>query len=238
MPCGIPILASNMSQGLMMSRPELVIFDWDGTLMDSVGQIVASLLYAAARYDLPLTADAAANIIGLGLPEAMAVLFPDHPHLRDPIQAVYAQHYVAHSQTGTGLFAGIEPLLVGLHERGVRLAVATGKSRAGLDRVLAQSGMAARFDVTRCAGETTSKPDPHMLQEIMQVTGLTPQQCVMVGDSIYDLEMAQRMGMPSVGVTYGVHQAHQLKAYQPVALVDTVAQLAAWLDEYSQPTRR
>jgi phosphoglycolate phosphatase len=215
-----------MSNRLMLVRPELVIFDWDGTLMDSVGQIVDSLLYAAAVYALPLTADAAANIIGLGLPEAMAILFPDHAHLRDEIQAVYAQHYVAHSQTGTGLFAGIAELLAALNARGIRLAVATGKSRAGLDRVLAQSATGHHFTVTRCAGETTSKPDPHMLQEILQVTGLTPQQCVMVGDTTYDLEMAQRIGMPSIGVTYGVHTAAQLQPYQPVAVVDSVGALA------------
>lgn len=208
---------------------ELIIFDWDGTLMDSVGQIVDSLLYAANLYQLPLSPEAAANIIGLGLPEAMAVLFPQHAHLRDEIQAVYGQHYVAHSQHGTGLFAGIAELLMTLHARGVRLAVATGKSRAGLDRVLAQSGLAHLFEVTRCAGETTSKPDPHMLREILQQTGLPAQRCLMVGDSSYDLEMAQRIDMPSLGVTYGVHQAERLNAYAPRALVDSVPQLTNYL---------
>jgi phosphoglycolate phosphatase len=212
-------------------RPELVIFDWDGTLMDSVGQIVASLLWAAEQQGLSLTETAAANIIGLGLPEAMAVLFPDHPHLREPIQADYSSHYVANSLNGTRLFAGIEPILDQLQAAGVRLAVATGKSRIGLDRVLDQSQTHAYFEVTRCAGETRSKPDPQMLSEILQVTGLSAAQCIMVGDTTYDLEMAARIGMPSIGVTYGVHDAQTLQPHQPLAMVDSVDDLGRVLQQ-------
>jgi len=205
--------------------PKLVIFDWDGTLMDSVGQIVESLLAAAAQYEIDLTADAAANIIGLGLPEAMAVLFPQHPHLHNDIQAAYAAHYVPRSQQ-TRLFEGVEMLLQQLQQQGVILAVATGKSRAGLDRVLADSGIADYFSVTRCASETRSKPHPQMLQEILEVTGIAAADAVMVGDTSYDLEMALRIDMPRIGVGYGVHSADRLQQYQPLAIVQDVANLS------------
>ena len=207
--------------------PKLVIFDWDGTLMDSVGQIVQSLLYAAAQFELPLTAQAAANIIGLGLPEAMAALFPSAPRLHAEIQAAYSAHYVAHSQQ-THLFLGVEALLAQLQQQGILLAVATGKSRAGLDRVLTDSGIGGYFCVTRCASETRSKPDPLMLQEILAVTGLQAGQALMIGDTSYDLDMAQRIAMPRIGVSYGVHSAERLQQYQPLAVVDDVASLMDW----------
>jgi phosphoglycolate phosphatase len=210
--------------------PKVVIFDWDGTLMDSVGHIVDSLMYAANLYELPLTRHQAANVIGLGLPEAMAALFPHHPHLCAEIQAEYSRHYVANSSQ-TQLFAGIPELLDDLDAKGVLLAVATGKSRAGLDRVLAQSGTTDRFAITRCAGETQSKPHPQMLQDIVEYLGLPPNQCVMVGDTTYDLEMAANMGMPSIGVSYGVHPAAQLQQYHPRAVVDDVWALRALLLE-------
>ena len=209
---------------MLMQPPKLVIFDWDGTLMDSVGQIVESLLAAAAQYEIDLSASAAANIIGLGLPEAMAMLFPQHPHLHNDIQAAYAAHYVPRSQQ-TRLFDGVEPLLQQLRQQGVLLAVATGKSRAGLDRVLADSGIADYFSVTRCASETRSKPHPQMLQEILAVTGIAAADAVMVGDTSYDLEMAQRIAMPRIGVSYGVHSVDKLNRYQPVAVVDQVLKL-------------
>lgn len=210
---------------MFAQAPKLVIFDWDGTLMDSVGQIVESLLAAAAQYEIDLSADAAANIIGLGLPEAMAVLFPQHPELHTEIQAAYAAHYVPRSQQ-TRLFDGVEALLQRLQQQGIVLAVATGKSRAGLDRVLADSGIAAYFSVTRCASETRSKPHPQMLQEILDVTGIVAADALMVGDTSYDLEMAQRIAMPRIGVSYGVHSAERLQQYQPLAVVRDVAGLS------------
>ncbi len=205
--------------------PKLVIFDWDGTLMDSVGQIVDSLLFAAAQHQIALSADAAKNIIGLGLPEAMAVLFPLHPQLHTELQAMYATHYVQHSQQ-TPLFEGVESLLAQLQQQGTVLAVATGKNRSGLDRVLAYSGIASYFSVTRCASETHSKPHPEMLQQILHATGVSADQAVMIGDTSYDLEMAQQLQMPRIGVSYGVHSADILHKYQPLAVVDDVAGLA------------
>jgi phosphoglycolate phosphatase len=204
--------------------PKVVIFDWDGTLMDSVGHIVDSLMHAANLYELPLTREQAANVIGLGLPEAMAALFPYHPHWRAEIQAEYSRHYVANS-SHTALFAGVPELLDALDQQGILLAVATGKSRAGLDRVLAQSGTTDRFAITRCAGETQSKPHPQMLQEIVAYLGVTPDQCIMVGDTTYDLEMAANIAMPSIGVSYGVHPPALLQQHRPRAVVDDVPSL-------------
>ena len=204
--------------------PKVVIFDWDGTLMDSVGHIVDSLMHAANLYELPLTRHQAANVIGLGLPEAMAALFPHHPHLRAEIQAEYSRHYVANSSQ-TQLFTGVPELLDALAQQDILLAVATGKSRAGLDRVLAQSGTIDRFAITRCAGETKSKPHPQMLQEIVAYLGVTPDQCIMVGDTTYDLEMAANIAMPSIGVSYGVHPPALLQQHRPRAVVDDVPSL-------------
>ncbi|MEC7118801.1 MAG: HAD-IA family hydrolase [Pseudomonadota bacterium] len=209
----------------MNQPPKLVIFDWDGTLMDSVGQIVDSLLHAATQYQIPLSADAAKNIIGLGLPEAMAALFPAHPHLHTEIQASYAAHYVPNSHRAR-LFDGVEDLLQQLHQQGTQLAVATGKSRVGLDRVLNESPIASLFQVTRCASETRSKPHPQMLEEILAVTGVAAADAVMVGDTSYDLDMAQQIQMPRIGVSYGVHSPEILHRYQPVAVVDDVSGLA------------
>jgi phosphoglycolate phosphatase len=204
--------------------PKVVIFDWDGTLMDSVGHIVDSLMHAANLYELPLTREQAANVIGLGLPEAMAALFPHHPHLCAEIQAEYSRHYVANSSQ-TQLFTGVPELLDALAQQDILLAVATGKSRAGLDRVLAQSGTIDRFAITRCAGETKSKPHPQMLQEIVAYLGVTPDQCIMVGDTTYDLEMAANIAMPSIGVSYGVHPPALLQQHRPRAVVDDVPSL-------------
>lgn len=203
---------------------DLVIFDWDGTLFDSVQQIVESLQYAASQYQINLAAEDAKNIIGLGLPEAMQALFPQVPELQGQIQAAYASHYVANSHRQSW-FEGIEGLLDALQTRQIPLAVATGKSRAGLDRVLAQTNSHARFVVTRCASETLSKPHPMMLAEILKETGVAANRAVMVGDTTYDMEMAANIGMPRIGVTYGVHQAQQLALHDPVRIVKSVAEL-------------
>lgn len=208
----------------MNTQFDLVIFDWDGTLFDSVGQIVASLQFAAKKYQQPLTDDAAKSIIGLGLPEVMQVLFPQVPELQDDILQCYANHYVENS-TGNQWFEGVSELITTLKAQGKKLAVATGKSRKGLDRVLKQTQSVELFDVTRAASETKSKPDPLMLQEILALTGVPLERAVMVGDTSYDLEMAQRLGMASIGVSYGVHTVETLSQFAPLAIVDNVQAL-------------
>ena len=208
----------------MANRFDLVIFDWDGTLFDSVSQIVASLQWAAAQHGIELCAEAAKNIIGLGLPEAMQVLFPQQVSLQPKIQASYSEHYVANSHS-QHWFTGVENLLDKLASQDMLLAVATGKSRVGLDRVLAQTNSVNKFIATRCASETLSKPHPMMLAQLLQHTGVPASRAVMVGDTSYDMEMARNIEMPRIGVSYGVHDAQTLTQYQPLAIVDSIEQL-------------
>lgn len=203
---------------------DLVIFDWDGTLFDSVGQIVRSLQFAAKQYEQPLTDEAAKSVIGLGLPEVMQILFPQVPNLQQDILQSYSQHYVDNSSHDVW-FDGVADLLPALKSKNIQLAVATGKSRRGLDRVLKQTNSEHLFAVTRAASETKSKPDPLMLQEILNITGVTAERAIMVGDTSYDLQMAQRINMPRIGVSYGVHSVDVLKSFEPIMIVDNIQQL-------------
>jgi phosphoglycolate phosphatase len=214
-----------------MNKPvELIVFDWDGTLFDSVGQIVASLQFAAQQFEQPLTPEAAKSIIGLGLPEVAQVLFPTVPELHTDLLKCYGDHYVAHS-TGDAWFAGIAEMLYGLKNQGIQLAVATGKSRKGLDRVLNQTNSHDLFEITRAASETKSKPDPLMLAEILASTGVKAEHAIMVGDTSYDLEMAQNIAMPRVGVSYGVHTPSVLQTFNPLTIADDVASLHQFLNQ-------
>ncbi|MCO8041387.1 HAD-IA family hydrolase [Acinetobacter bohemicus] len=212
----------------MNSPVKLVIFDWDGTLFDSVGQIVASLQFAARQFNQPLTDADAKSIIGLGLPEVAERLFPTVPELHSDILQAYSEHYVANS-TGDCWFAGVAEMLQELAEQGVKLAVATGKSRKGLDRVLKQTESVELFAVTRAASETRSKPDPLMLAEILSETGVASHEAIMVGDTSYDLEMAQKIAMPSVGVSYGVHTPETLAQFNPLTIVHDIRSLNSFL---------
>ena len=217
-----------------MSKPvELIIFDWDGTLFDSVGQIVTSLKFAAEQFNQPLSDEAAQSIIGLGLPEVAQILFPNVPELHDQILQCYGDHYVEHSKHDQW-FEGVAEMLNDLKAQGIQLAVATGKSRRGLDRVLAQTKSTHLFEITRAASETKSKPNPLMLAEILEHTGLSADQAIMVGDSSYDLEMAHNIAMPKVGVSYGVHTPEILSQYNPIAIVDDVAMLHQTLNHQVQ----
>lgn len=208
-----------------MNTPvKLVIFDWDGTLFDSVGQIVASLQFAAQQFQQPLTDEDAKSIIGLGLPEVAQRLFPAVPELHADILQSYSEHYVANS-TGDQWFAGVADMLEALAQAGVKLAVATGKSRKGLDRVLKQTQSMELFAATRAASETRSKPHPLMLEEILTQTGVQAEHAIMVGDTSYDLEMAQNIAMPRIGVSYGVHTTEVLARYHPLAIAEDVTAL-------------
>lgn len=217
----------------MTQSVELIIFDWDGTLFDSVGQIVESLKFAAKQFKQPLTDEAAKSIIGLGLPEVAQVLFPKVPELHAGILKSYGEHYVEHSKDDKW-FDGVAEMLADLQSQGIKLAVATGKSRRGLDRVLKQTISTDLFVATRAASETKSKPDPLMLAEILQVTGVDAESAIMVGDTSYDLEMARNIEMPRVGVSYGVHTIEVLSQYQPLAIADSVHQLHAILNQQIQ----
>ncbi|MFG0637647.1 HAD-IA family hydrolase [Acinetobacter soli] len=216
-----------------MNRPELIIFDWDGTLFNSVGQIVASLQFAAQRFEQPLTHEAAQGVIGLGLPEVMQTLFPQVPHLHEQIVVAYGEHYVQHS-AHDAWFDGVAELLHDLKAMGMKLAVATGKNRRGLDRVLTKTQSHHIFDITRAASETMSKPHPRMLEEILQVTEVEAKNAIMVGDSSYDLEMAMNIDMPRIGVSYGVHDPQVLARYAPLTIVKSVPELHHFLKQILQ----
>lgn len=212
----------------MNSPVKLVIFDWDGTLFDSVGQIVASLQFAAQQFNQPLTDADAKSIIGLGLPEVAQRLFPAVPELHADILQAYSEHYVANS-IEDAWFEGVSEMLYALKDQGIKLAVATGKSRKGLDRVLKQTNSLELFHATRAASETRSKPHPLMLEEILAETGVHAHEAIMVGDTSYDLEMALNIVMPSVGVSYGVHTSETLANFNPLSIVNDVSSLHEFL---------
>lgn len=205
----------------------IIIFDWDGTLCDSVEHIVAAMRAAAGEQGVEAPAAAEVrNIVGLGLPEAVALLFPQMSASRcESMAQAYSRHYVAGDASPPGLFDGALDTLNALRAQGFELGVATGKSRRGLDRVLAGHGLTGFFEATRCADETRSKPDPTMLMEIMGERGKTPREVVMVGDTEYDLDMASQAGVASVGVSFGVHSRERLEEHGPVAIVDQLPQL-------------
>lgn len=212
---------------------KLLIFDWDGTIIDSASRIVSSMQAAAADCDFPVpTDDAVRNIIGLGLPEAIAVLIPgvDQQGIEQMRQR-YGHYYLGEDSTPTPLFAGALHSLESMHKRGMRMAVATGKSRRGLSRAFAETGLAYVFETSRCADETTSKPHPHMLEEILAETGVKAEEAVMIGDTEYDLEMGQRAGMDVIAVSYGAHHLDRLKGYKPVLEVHNFPELEQWLEQ-------
>lgn len=210
---------------------KLIVFDWDGTLFDSAARIVSSFQGAARQLGVAEpTDDAVRNVIGLGLPEAIKTAMPylKHEDL-EPMRLAYAQHYVEIDQTPVSLFDQVETGLEKLLSEGFRLAVATGKSRRGLDRILSETGLACHFEVTRCADETLSKPHPLMLEQILSVTGLPAQSALMVGDTVYDLQMASRAAIDAVAVNYGVHSPARLQSAGPVHQVDSFSQFINWL---------
>ncbi|TXS89065.1 HAD-IA family hydrolase [Parahaliea maris] len=211
----------------------IVIFDWDGTLCDSVDGIVRAMRAAAEELAMALPAEQAVrDIVGLGLPQAVARLFPDVSEVgRAAVAEAYSRQYIAATSSGPPpLFAGARELLGALRSAGFELAVATGKSRRGLNRVLAGAGMEDYFDATRCADETASKPDPLMLRQILDQRGRLPGQAVMVGDSEYDLAMAASAGMASIGVSFGVHAPKRLQQHAPLGIVDQLSELLPLLE--------
>lgn len=213
-------------------RYRLVIFDWDGTLMDSVARIV-DCMQAASR-DAgwgELEAERVRNIIGLGLPEAIASLCPGIDSVRaELLRSRYAWHFVEGNDTPMRFFSGVEEGLASLHDHGgQRLAVATGKSRRGLDRIFRESDSGRWFHASRTADETRSKPHPRMLEELLVELGVAPQEAVMVGDTEYDLEMARAIGMDRVAVTWGVHAPERLADSRPAFTAEAVPELFNWL---------
>ncbi|MFC4274985.1 HAD-IA family hydrolase [Achromobacter aloeverae] len=208
----------------------LVVFDWDGTLMDSTHNIVAAIQAACRDLDLPVpTASQASWVIGLSLESALRHAVPDLPKSMMPrFLERYRVNYLLRDPE-LKLFEGVRELLTDLAQRDVRLAVATGKSRVGLNRALAASGLVDMFHATRTADETFSKPNPAMLHEIMAELDVPPERVVMIGDTSHDLQMAANAAVHGVGVTYGAHTRKELETCMPQVIVETVAELGAWL---------
>ncbi|MFT7006514.1 MAG: phosphoglycolate phosphatase [Colwellia sp.] len=210
-----------------MQNYKLVIFDWDGTLMDSVDRIVSSMQSAAQTVGLvsPLDHDVK-QIIGLSLTTALETLFTSIT--AEQIEAMLVQYkyeYLEGDNTPTPLFANATNLLIQLKQQNKLLAVATGKGREGLNRVLNVSETTTFFNTTRCAGEMPSKPDPTMLNSILDELKIAPHEAIMIGDTSHDLKMAQNAGVDSIGVTFGVHDREVLSRYKPKAIVDSLVEL-------------
>ncbi|OZI23355.1 HAD family hydrolase [Bordetella genomosp. 9] len=208
----------------------LVVFDWDGTLMDSTHSIVAAIQAACRDLELPVpSASQASWVIGLSLESALRRAVPDLTNAMMPrFLERYRVHYLLRDPE-LKLFDGVRELLAELASRDVRMAVATGKSRVGLNRALAASGLVEAFDATRCADETFSKPNPTMLYEIMDELGVQGEQVVMIGDTSHDLQMATNAKVHGVGVTYGAHLRDELEAQAPQAVIESVPGLREWL---------
>jgi len=210
-----------------MNDLKVVIFDWDGTLVDSQERIVTCLRESARDIGLPVLGDEVyADIIGLGLYEAIERLYPG---MTEPTISAYrdgyARQFVQFEREPSGFFDGALDVLTELRNRGHLLAVATGKSRRGLDRTLRSLGLETFFDATRCADETASKPNPQMLYEIVEQLSCNADQAVMIGDTEYDLEMATRAGTHSIGVSHGVHHPERLQRHAPRHIVDSLHEL-------------
>jgi len=214
---------------------KLIVFDWDGTLMDSEARIVACIHAAFADLGLPVPSpEAARDIIGLGLNEAMIALRPDlGPEVRQALIERYRHHFLFVDQTPSKLFPGVLETLDWLYGRGYLLAVATGKSRRGLEQVLASTGLGERFHSTRCADETVSKPHPEMLLQIMDELGVEGRDTLMVGDTEYDMQMAANAGAQALAVCYGVHSAERLRAQGALACLADLADMPGWLKHHA-----
>ncbi|WP_350431160.1 HAD-IIIA family hydrolase [Shewanella sp. H8] len=207
---------------------ELVIFDWDGTLMDSVGHIVSCMQDVARELSLPIPSEQQVrDIIGLSLPQIMPILFAEYQN-HQQIISCYRRHHIANEQP-TPLFEGVESLIRNLHAAGYQLAVATGKGREGLDKVLELTGLGQYFHATRCADDAESKPHPEMLYSLLTHFDITADRAIMIGDSVHDLTMANNAGMAGIGVSYGAHSESRLRTLKPRAIVDQPLEIRQYL---------
>jgi phosphoglycolate phosphatase len=214
----------------MPKQFDLLIFDWDGTLMDSAGVIVDSIQRACEDIGLAAPSERASRqIIGLGLVQALQTLLPDLPADAYPRLVERYRHHYLGRDAELPLFAGVASGIRELHASGFTLAVATGKSQVGLERALAVSGLGEWFAATRCADQTHSKPHPAMVLELIDELDADPARTLVIGDTSHDLLMAANAGVASLGVTYGAHEAGDLHPHAPLALRDSFVEVHAWL---------
>jgi phosphoglycolate phosphatase len=213
-----------------MSRYELVVFDWDGTLMDSTHVIAASLRDACADIGIAVpTEEDARFVIGLGLEDTFRHVAPKlDADGRRRLSERYRHHFLAR-EAAMPLYPGVTEMLAQLHGQGRRLAVATGKARRGLERALDATGLRRWFEATRCADEGFAKPHPDMLLMLLDVTGVEPARAVMVGDTTHDLELAANAGVDAIAVSYGAHPEKLLATRPAAARCGSVPELHRWL---------
>lgn len=211
-------------------RYRLLVFDWDGTLIDSAGAIVACIQAACRDLGLPVPDDArASHVIGLGLHDALSYAVPGlPPDQHGRVAERYRHHFLARDAQ-IPLFSGAEAMLVALHARGHLLAVATGKSRAGLARAFETTGLGRFFTASRCADQCAPKPAPDMLYELMDELEVAAAATLMIGDTAHDLQMAANAGVAAVAVSHGAHPKENLVALAPLECVDNIAELEQWL---------
>ena len=218
-----------------MKHFPLLVFDWDGTLVDSIDRIVTSLQFASKEtVNIKLSESQAREVIGLGLMEAIEKLHPelDAQHNLNELNEIadtYRQHYMFDSVVPAPLFNGVDELLHELRDDGYTLAISTGKSRAGLEQSINEHKLAHHFITTRCAGENKSKPHPEMLHEILQELNFSASQALMIGDSEHDLKMASNANVQSIGVTHGVHDEATLNKHRPLTCLTDITELSAFL---------
>ena len=213
----------------MPARIKFIVFDWDGTLMDSEAQIVTCLHAAIADLDLePLDDNTVKNVIGLGLREAVDTLVPGRDdHFHQAFVDAYRTHWF--QSESSVLFAGAREVLDIIRQNEFLLGVATGKARRGLDRVLNDTGLTSCFHATRCADEAPSKPHPQMLLDLMEALEVLPEETIMVGDTEYDMEMATNAGVAKIAVRSGVHSGERLNRHAPLVCLDRVADMPDWM---------
>ena len=223
-----------------MNHPDLLVFDWDGTLMDSVGTIVACTQAVIRELELgELPEETIRNTIGLGLRETVEVLVPGcDDALFETIIESYRHHWHGTFRDTPVLFPGVDKMLRSLSKEGYLLAVATGKSRRGLDFSLEQTGLRPLFHSTRTADEAFSKPHPQMLLDILNDLGVRPADALMIGDTTFDLEMARNAGTGAVGVCTGSHCREDLQQFEPLACLERVVDLPGWLAATREPAIR
>ena len=218
----------------MPKQFDLIVWDWDGTLADSTSMITNAVLEAAEQVGLPaISAQAASNIIGLGLREAIHALYGEIP--AEQAQALAKQYTVNYyaGESEIPLFTGATDTIMELSKQGFKLAVATGKGRRGLNFALAHCGLSDYFHATRTVDECFSKPHPQMLFELMDYLAVLPEHTLMIGDTSYDLHMAQNAGVSAVAVTYGAQPAEQWQHLNPIQQFNNFAGLSDWLLEHA-----
>jgi len=211
----------------------LFVFDWDGTLMDSEAKIISCMHSAISDMGFePRSNEQISNIIGLGFKEALTVLYPEQSKLYEKFVEQYRIYFLDENSEPSPLFSHVEQLLELLKKHDYFIAVATGKGRRGLNKVLKDTQLKHYFDITRCADETFSKPNPQMINEIMNFVDVDANETIMIGDTEYDLNMANNAGCDSIGIAHGVHGVERLKTCKPIDIFQDIKELHTWVQSY------